>query len=248
MSSGFVGPRPMKRPLSSERSAHVAFHRPHRSMTDIEPTASESVAAPTEAGGPSVRDLFGDEAVGEIKKRLASLLTDDEFARWREGLAGALAAVPWPAAVESVAEMVGAFLDTPFAPPLRRVYAESKVLERYLDRDAYDPEETVHVELAEHTVETSRSPRIDVTVNGAPVGSLTFDIKIRLDLKGLVLTVQDARVKKVAPGSCEATGTVSFYGKTLATKEAEPIKLPPLDLGEGILIAPWSDKAAVPSS
>ncbi len=214
-------------------------------MTDTEPLVDDIPVAETEPDGPSVRDLFGEEEVDGIKKRLASFLTADEYARWREGLAGALAAVPWPAAVESVAEIIDTFLDTPFAPPLRRVYAESKVLERYLDRDAYDPDETVHVELAEHTVETSRSPRIEVTLNGAPVGSLTFDIEIRLTLKGLVLTIQDAHVKKVSPGSCEATGTISFYGKTLAKKDVKPITVPPLDLGDGVLIAPCSD--AVPA-
>lgn len=197
-----------------------------------------TVVEPAPETGPSVREVFGETEITALKKRLAAFLVDGEYARWREGLAGALASVPWPAAVEAVADMVDVFLDTPFAPPLKKVYAESKIVQRYLNREDYDPEETVLVELAQHTVETSRSPRLDVTVNGAPVGSLVLDIEITLDLKGLVLTVQDARIKKVSPGTCEATGTVSFYGKTLAKKEAEPIKLPPLDLGEGVPISP----------
>ena len=195
-----------------------------------------TVEAPQETG-PSVREAFGESEVAGLKKRLASFLTDDEYAQWRTGLAGALASVPWPDAIEAVADLVDVFLDTPFAPPLKRVYAESDILDRYLDPQAYDPEEVVVVELARHMIETSRSPRLDVTVNGAPVGALVLDIKITLDLKGLVLTVQDARIKKVSPGACEGSATVSFYGKVLAQKDDIAFTLPALDLGEGIPIA-----------
>lgn len=197
-----------------------------------------TAAPPIQDAGPSVREVLGDEEVAAVKKRLAAFLTDDEYSGWRKGLGGALATIPWPAAVEAAADLVGVLLDTPFAPPLQKVYAESKVVQRYLDRDAYDPEEAIVVELAEHTVETSRSPSLDVTVNGAKVGALTIDIAITLVLKGLVLTVQDARIKKVSPGTCVGTGTISLYGKTLAKREAEPIKLPPLDLGAGVPIVP----------
>jgi hypothetical protein len=198
----------------------------------------EVAAAPVQETGPSLGDVLGEEEVSALKKRLAQFLTDDEYADWRKGASAALAAVPWPGSVRAVADLVGTFLDTPFAPPLQTVYAESKVVERYLDRDAYDPGERAVVELAEHTVEAARQPRLDVTVNGAPVGALTFDVAITLVLKGLVLTVQDARIMDVAPGTCVGTGTVSLWGKTLAKKEAEPIKIPPLDLGEGVPISP----------
>lgn len=196
------------------------------------------VAPPVQDVGPTVGEVLGEDEVASLKKRLAGFLTDDQYAEWRKGMAGALASVPWPAAVDTAADLVGAFLDTPFAPPLQKVYANSKLVQRFLDPDAYDPQEAVVVELAEHTVKASRSPSLDVTVNGAAVGSLTVDIAITLDLKGLVLTVQDARIKQITPGTCVGTGTVSMYGKTLAKKVAEPIKLPALDLGAGVPIVP----------
>lgn len=199
----------------------------------------EVAAAPaTHDGGPSVREVLGADEVAALKKKLGQFLTEDEYADWRKGLAGALTTVPWPAAVRAVLDLVGVFLDMPFAPPLQKLYAESDIVRRYLDPAAYDPEETVVVELAEHTVETSRHPRLDVTVNGAPVGALTFDIEIALVFKGLVLTVRDARIRAIEPGSCVGTGTVSLYGKTLAKRESVPIRLPPVELGGGVPIAP----------
>ena len=82
------------------------------------------------------------------------------------------------------------------------------------------------------------SDRFRIEINGKGIGALKLNIDLKLKLKGLILKIQNARIKQIMPGSCMGSGTISFYGKTLVEKETSEFNLPgTVDLGEGIPIA-----------
>jgi hypothetical protein len=66
---------------------------------------------------------------------------------------------------------------------------------------------------------------------------LTFEIAAELDLKGLVATVQDARIRALRIGSCRAKGSVKCEGVLLIKRETRELDLPGrIVLGHGIPI------------
>ena len=186
----------------------------------------------------SLRRFFGGEKVDSFKKNLAEFLTSDDYSGIRQEAGKQLRSMKWPGAAGKIAEHADLLLDTPLTPIFKRVYLQTNILHRYLDRDNYDPEEIVLAELANHEVKSTYSPKLDIVINEQPVGSLTFDIELALVLKGLVLKIQDAKIIGIIPGSCHGRGTISFYGHALVQKESESVDLPALDFKEGIPIAP----------
>ena len=187
----------------------------------------------------SVRRFFGHERVDGMKKGLSSFMTSDEYTELRQEINTGLARMPWPGAVEKIVEKTDELLDIPLFPILGKVYSQANLFTRYLDRDAYDAEESILVELADHAVDSSHEPHLDIEINGKLIGALKLNISLRLELKGLILKIQDAHIREIRPGACQGTGEVTFYGKVLMEKQSEEYKfLGPIDLGEGIPIAP----------
>ncbi len=186
----------------------------------------------------SLRQVFSGGEVDAFKQRLAEVLTSDEYSELREEVGSRLRAMPWAGAVNKIVEQADALLDTPVSQGLLAVYAKANVLNRYLNREEYDPEEVVLAELAQHTLTSTHEPHLDVVINGQSVARLKLDVELKLALKGLILKIQDARIKEITPGTCRGSGRISFYGKVLLQKESEEVSLGTFDLGEGVPIAP----------
>ncbi len=186
----------------------------------------------------SLRRFFGSDKVDTFKKKLAEVMTSDEYAEIQQEASSRLSTIKWPGAAGMIAQHADALLDTPLTPALKKVYSQANILNRYLDRDNYDPEEVVLVELAQHEVKSTHAPELDIVINEQSVGAIQINIELVLAFKGLILKIQDAKIKEIIPGSCQGKGTISFYGKVLIQKESETLELPAIDLKDGIPIAP----------
>ncbi|MBI2858985.1 MAG: hypothetical protein HYX90_07895 [Chloroflexi bacterium] len=76
-------------------------------------------------------------------------------------------------------------------------------------------------------------------MNGQPVGKIVFNIAISLALKGIILKIQDARIKEIVTGTCTGNGTIKLEGLVIVERKTEPVSLPgSIRLGEGVPIAP----------
>lgn len=143
----------------------------------------------------------------------------------------------WPVMKEILIEKIKELLNIDIPDIMTNAWSKYAILQQYTDRDYYPPEETYFVELADHTINSEHYPQIDVTVNGQVVTTIHFYIVLALNLKGLVLRVQDGRIKGIAAGDCLGRGSLYCENRLLVEKETRSFKMPgALNLREGIPI------------
>lgn len=143
----------------------------------------------------------------------------------------------WPVMKEILIEKIKELLNIDIPDVMTNAWSKYAVLQQYTDKDYYPPEETYFVELADHTINSEHYPQIDVTVNGQVVTTIHFYIVLALNLKGLVLRVQDGRIKGITAGDCLGRGSFYCENRLLIEKETRSFKLPgAVNLGEGIPI------------
>ncbi|MFB8172442.1 hypothetical protein ACFC60_31290 [Kitasatospora purpeofusca] len=65
------------------------------------------------------------------------------------------------------------------------------------------------VALADHRITSTCSPRVDLLVDGAPVGSVRMELTLVIELAGIVAVVRQARLVALRAGSCTVTGTLT---------------------------------------
>jgi hypothetical protein len=168
-----------------------------------------------------VEALDANAAMRELRKRVAHPL--------RPSL--------WPAARRAVADALAPVLRLRLADVLVAGWNEYRELAKYKDREEYPPDKIVDVALGEHTITSKHEPRVEILVNGKRFAELHFEVEIEMEIDTATLEIQDAKIKSVSTGECEATCTLRCEGVTLA-QSSRTFELPgTLSFGEGIPIA-----------
>ncbi|SDT82055.1 hypothetical protein SAMN05216371_6950 [Streptomyces sp. TLI_053] len=76
-------------------------------------------------------------------------------------------------------------------------------------RTRADPASEEVVALVDHRITSTNSPRVDLLVDGAPVGSVRMELTLVIELAGIVAVVRQARLVALRAGSCTVTGTLT---------------------------------------
>jgi hypothetical protein len=147
------------------------------------------------------------------------------------------AKVKWPVAFDIIVKKITDILDIGILDIMVMAWNKYRMLLKYADREKYPPGETLLVPLVEHTIKSEHRPFIEILINDKPVGKVEFNITISLMLKGIILKIQDGKIKGVTTGTCKGKGTIKCENIVILEKETAPISLPgSIDLGEGIPI------------
>ena len=78
--------------------------------------------------------------------------------------------------LDGILEQVGSLLDIEVPTLIASVWSKATQLQEYRDQARHPPEESVSVEMAEHTVQSRYHPSIELLINGKSVDSLEIDV------------------------------------------------------------------------
>ena len=147
--------------------------------------------------------------------------------------------VGWGVIKEEIFKKLGDLLEISIPDILVAAWNKYEILLKYLDREKYPPNESFLVPLAEHCITSEHHPYVEILVNDQPVGKIGFDINVALTLEGIILKIQDGKIKEIFTGTCKGKGTISCDNIVILEKKTESVPLPgAIDLGQGIPITP----------
>jgi len=143
----------------------------------------------------------------------------------------------WPVMKEILIQKIKEILNIDIPDIMTNAWSKYSILQQYTDKDYYPPEETYFVEMADHTINSEHNPQIDVVVNKQVITTIYFYIVLALSFKGLVLRIQDGKIKGITTGNCLGRGSLYCENRLLLEKETRSFTLPgAIDLGSGIPI------------
>jgi len=95
-----------------------------------------------------------------------------------------------------------------------------------LQATAADPTRTALVQLAEHTLESTHKPSIEVRSGGKVVARLSFTIEAAFEVDAVELVLRHGRVEEVHAGRMTARGTVKLENSVILERKSAPLTLP----------------------
>jgi len=95
-----------------------------------------------------------------------------------------------------------------------------------LKATAADPARTALVQLAEHTLESTHKPSIEVRSAGKVVARLSFTIEVAFNVEAVELVLRHGRVEEVRPGRVTAQGTVKLEHAVILERKLSALTLP----------------------
>ena len=150
-------------------------------MDDGTYTLKEFFSARSKSGSP------------EIKSRLEK---SDRIASLREKVSNSVGKPGWPMALEEIFKKTVDLLDISVLDLLVGGWDTYQGLKKYRDKEKYPSTQSVLVPLAEHTVKSEHHPRIEIFINDEPVGTIGFEITLTFTARGVILLIQDGRIKE----------------------------------------------------
>ena len=199
-----------------------------------EAKAPAKAAAETATAAEQVKEVKA-EAAAEPAPTLRQIFslpekdTDPSDERWQtfqEKVSKEVKGIKWMSTIPDLAPKVCELLDIKIPDVLITAWKKVKDLQAVLEKSKKTPDETVYLELAQHTINSEHKPSIDVKIKGATVKKIELAIQLGFNLKGFLLKIQNGAIKEIHTGQCEAKGTVKYGGLTVAEKKLAPIKLP----------------------
>ena len=179
----------------------------------------------------------------ELSPEQASALeSGEQAAAVKESVLKQTKGVGWGVIKNEIFKKLGDLLEISIPDILVAAWNKYEILLKYLDREKYPPNESFLVPLAEHCITSEHHPYVEILVNDQPVGKIGFDINVALTLEGIILKIQDGKIKEIFTSTCKGKGTISCDHKVILEKKTESVPLPgAIDLGQGIPITPMGD-------
>ncbi|GAA4956188.1 hypothetical protein GCM10023205_17830 [Yinghuangia aomiensis] len=189
----------------------------------------------------SVRDLlFGDDGASAAQA-LADAAREHEVAAMLTHGAGTLTDSAGHVVEQEVASVVDGFLSLDLLDLAVAGWRKHRSLAEAARRTRQDPGAEEVVALATHKVTSTHRPSVDLTVDGARVGTVELCLTVAFDIRGMVAVVRDARLMSLQCGTCTTTGTLAMEEAVVASRRCA-VDLPGrLRLRSGVPLLPPPD-------
>ena len=201
-----------------------------------EATAEDSKAAvAADVEGSATGEAVKGDAAAESAPTLLQIFSlpeketdpsDDHWKAFQEKVTREIKGVKWISSMPDLAPKICELLDIKIPDVLIAAWKKVEDLRAVLEKSKLTPDETIYLELAQHTINSEHKPSVDVKIKGATVKKIELVIQLGFNLKGFLLKIQNGAIRELQTGQCEAKGTIKYGGLTVAEKKLEPIKLP----------------------
>jgi hypothetical protein len=159
-------------------------------------------------------------------KELKALDSSNSLTRVREKAGNSVKKNPLPVTADQLRDPIGGLLDISLLDIIVRAWNEHKLFEKYLDPDKYDPKESVLISLKKHSISSSHSPHIDVSLNGQKLGQIDFQIDLALTLEGIILELRGGELREIRFGNMKGRGTLKCEDLVLLKRDTGTIEFP----------------------
>ena len=182
----------------------------------------------------SIGDLFeigtGEEAEGNLKAGLGA----EELSELRKKVPKSIS---WSSVQESVADSLGEAMHVSVLATLANGWKHYTMFIEDVRRSRSNPEMEIVSAIADHTIDSTLHPYVDVRLAGKTVHEIAFDVSLVTTIRGLLLGLKKGEIISVEFGDCEWTGKIAVAEVDVLERKLKKLTLPGhLRLKHGIAI------------
>ena len=154
------------------------------------------------------------------------------------GLVGA-PQVDWAGFNVAIGEKIQEMFDIDLIGVITGAWEDLRELRECADPRKHPPDESISLPLIDHHIESTLKPYLDVAIGGLPPIRASFEIAFDIELQGITVKIQDAVIRGLGLGSCQAEATVKCEGAVLFKRSMRKLEVPgEIVLPRGIPIRP----------
>lgn len=168
---------------------------------------------------------------------LSEIESNEKLSLLKESVSKEVKEIKWATTFNEIIKKIKDLLNISIPDIMVKAWNKYGFLQEYLDKEKYPSDETILVPLSEHTIKSEHHPFVEILINDKSIGKIEFNINIVLTIKGIILKIQNGKIKELITGSCEGKGNVKYENLIILERDIESISLPnSIDFGKGISI------------
>ena len=146
--------------------------------------------------------------------------------------------IPWSRVQSEVAGQISAALNTGLLDAWACAWKKYQNVKADVEESCKSPDALVLTRLAEHSVDSTLHPYVEVFLGQAKLEKIIFDVTLTTNIKGLILGLKNGRMVSLQVAECEWTGSINVKGVTLVERKLTRIDVPGrITLKRGISLA-----------
>ncbi|HYM82465.1 MAG TPA: hypothetical protein VEY91_13770 [Candidatus Limnocylindria bacterium] len=178
--------------------------------------------------------LFDSEALPSEAERLIE--RSSELQALQHDIRSQVDATFWASARSAIADGLRQMLNVSLLDVLLRGWRSHPGLQKQL-KSGDDRNRVVLFELGEHEITSKHRPQIEIRQQNRLLGSLSFDLDLKLMLQLARLQLQEGKLLRVSFGACSGYGRLKLGAAELSAFRLRDIEMPAqVSLGRGVSI------------
>jgi hypothetical protein len=127
----------------------------------------------------------------------------------------------WPSVFKEVEKKCPELLDIKLKDILVEAWKKYNQVEQCLKQGVENQDETFLVPLIQHSIISEHHPKIEIKVDEINLGTIDFEIKLELELEGIILKIKGSKITGVNKGSCKCKALLACEGIILFQDTSE---------------------------
>jgi hypothetical protein len=164
--------------------------------------------------------LLGDAPAAAISACAAAVTSAVQV-----GLVGA-PNVDWRSVATAIGEKIKAMFDINLIELITGAWEDLRELRECADSRKHPADESISLPLIDHHIDATVRPYLDVAIGGLPAIRVGFEIAFDIELQGVTVEIQDAVIRGLRLGSCQAEATVKCQGAVLFERSMRKLEVP----------------------
>lgn len=158
--------------------------------------------------------------------QLAAGLEAKDFAEIESKIAALAEPIPWSRVQSEIASLVSGALNTTVLDAWISAWKSYQEIKNDAEESRKSPEAVVLSRLAEHSIDSTLHPYVEVLLGPKLLGKITFDVTLTTLLKGLLLGLKNGRIVFLQLARCEWSGSIATKGINLLERKLTKLDLP----------------------
>jgi hypothetical protein len=185
----------------------------------------------------TLNDIFNAENNKEAASNFSKVESTEKLTKLKDDQQIFIKGIEWKILRKEILKKLIDLLDIEVVKIIVKSWIDNDFFQQINQIKDAQPNETIIIPLAQHTITSTHNPYIEIIYNGKVVHTINFEVNVDFHFKAVNLSFQNKKLKEISSGECSINGEFLCEKIKFLEAEIKKVNLPGmLNLGDGISI------------
>ena len=185
----------------------------------------------------TLNDIFKSENNKEVDTNFSKVENSEKLTKIKDDRQIFIKGIEWKILRKEILKKLVDLLDIEVVKIIVNSWIDNDFFQQINQIKDAEPNETIIIPLAQHTITSTHNPYLEIIYNGKVVHTINFEVNVDFHFKAVNLSFQDKKLKEISSGECNINGEFLCEKIKFLEAEIKKFNLPGmLNLGDGISI------------